>query len=102
MPIPGVPQSYNLPPEMQQMLELVMQFLTTPPDQPAGDVATGLPPSSTPPAVKNQTPEDQMTNMLLQLVQNAQMQQSGQQMTNAVQGGAGAPFGAMGGRPRGS
>lgn len=89
-------------PGIEQLLQLVMQILTTPPDVPAGEVPSGLPPSGVPGAARNPSEEEQVMSLLMSLLQTTGMGQSGQQMMNGAQGGAGAPFGAMGGRPVGS
>ena len=85
-----------------QLLEMLMQLLTQSPEQPAGEIPAGIPATGSPQAAKTMSPEDQMMAQLAQMAQQVQMQQSSQQMQNGVQGGAGAMFGGMGGRPRGS
>lgn len=111
IPQPGQPQGGAPQPQQQQggggidlnqIMEMIMGLLTQPPNQPAGNVPTGLPASGAPQMAKQMSPEDQQKAMLLQLVQQVQNQASGQQMQNGVQGQAGAMFGQMGGRPRGS
>ena len=87
---------------IEQLLQLVMQILTTPPDVPAGEVPNGLPSSGIPGMARNPSEEDQVMSMLMSLLQTTGMGQSGQQMMNGAQGAAGGPFGAMGGRPPGS
>lgn len=84
------------------LLQLLMQILSQPGNAPAGEVANGIPGSAPPPAAMSPSPEQQQMAQIHQMAQMLQMQQSGQQSQNAVQGGAGAPFGAMGGRPPGS
>lgn len=88
--------------DLNALLDMIMQMLTQSPDQPAGNVPSGLPPTGIPSSTMQMSPEMQQMAQLHQMAQMLQMQQSGQQSQNAVQGGAGAPFGGMGGRPRGS
>lgn len=106
MPMPGqgAPQPQGQAPQidMEQLLQMIMQLLTQSPEQPAGNVPSGLPPTGAPASAMQLSPEMQQMAQLNQMAQMLQMQQSGQQSQNAVQGGAGAMFGGMGGRPRGS
>ena len=88
--------------DINQLLQMLMQILTQPPDQPAGNVPSGLPPTGVPASTMQMSPEMQQMAQLNQMAQMLQMQQSGQQSMNAVQGGAGGMFGGMGGRPPGS
>lgn len=85
-----------------QILQLLMQLLTEPPDQPAGDVPSGIPPTGSPMSARHLSEEDEMMAQLNMLAQGLLQQQSAQQMQNGAQGGQGGMFGGMGGRPPGS
>lgn len=86
----------------EQLLQMLMQLLTQSPQIPAGNVPEGLPPQGVPHAAQELSEEQRMMAMLNQMAQQIQMQQSAQQMQNGAQGGLGAMFGSMGGRPPGS
>lgn len=92
-----------MPPQLDpnQLLQLLLQLLTQPPQEPVAEIAGG-PQLMGPPAFAK-TP-DPMTAQLTQLLQTLQMQQasSPQQAMNAVAGQQGAMYGHMGGRPVGS
>lgn len=84
-------------PELVQML---MQLLTQPPEQPSGGLPTGGVPSHSPPmAAQGPTEEEEVLNMFMQLMQQQAPQQGMQQGMQGFQGGM---FGGMGGRPPGS
>ena len=84
------------------IMELLLQLLTQPPEEPAGGTPHGLPASGIPASLMEGSPEEAQMGMMLQLLQGLQMQQSAQQSMNGAQGGMGAMFGGMGGRPPGS
>jgi len=88
--------------DADQLLQMLLQLLTQMPQVPAGNVPDGLPPTGSPLAARELSEEQRMMAMLNQLAQQIQMQQSAQQMQNGSQGGLGAMFGQMGGRPPGS
>lgn len=87
--------------DLDGLIQMIMQMLTTAPEQPAGDMAGGGVPIG-PPAFAD-TPDSQGAQLmqLLQMIQMAQSQ-SPQQSMNAVQGQQGAMGGFLGGRPTGS
>ena len=89
-------------PDIEQLMQLVMQILMEPPHEPQGDLPRGLPDAGVPSMARQPDPEHQQMAMMLQMLQQAQMQQSAQQSMNGAQGGMGGMFGAMGGRPPGS
>lgn len=88
--------------DINQLIAMLMQLLQQPPGHPAGDTPDGLPATAAPPQTRVQSENDQMMSQLMGLIQQLQMGQSGQQSMNASAGVAGGPYGAMGGRPRGS
>ena len=83
-----------------QLIQMMMQMLQTAPQQPTGGAAAGgMPPTAVPSNLRVPTETEQLMNMLLQ---GLQMPQAGTHAMNAAHGMAGAPAGALGGRPRGS
>lgn len=92
-----------MPPEVNidSLIQMIMQMLTTPPEQPAGELAGGTTPMGPPAFAQTPDPQGAQLMQLLQMLQMAQSQ-SPQQAQNAVQGQQGAIFGAQGGRPVGS
>lgn len=88
--------------DLNQLIQLLMQILQQSPNLPAGDTPDSLPPTAAPPQTRVRSENDQMMSQLMGLIQQLQMGQSGQQSMNASAGVAGGPYGAMGGRPRGS
>lgn len=91
----------NTPPiDINALLQILMQILTTPPEQPAGEISGGDTPFG-PPGFA-QTP-DPMKGALMQILQQVQMAQSPQQgAMGAINGQQGGNMGHLGGRPRGS
>jgi len=93
----------NLPPEMLQLLEVLMQIMSeAPPGQIPGEVPRGLPAAGVPQQVMDHDPLEEILMAAVQRVQQQNDFGSGQQLLNGAQGGQGAMFGGMGGRPRGS
>lgn len=95
---PGNPQDGGM--DINSLIQMLTQFLTTPPQQPSGEMAGGGRPMG-PPAFAD-TP-DPMGAQLMQLLQMLQMSQaqSPQQGMNGAMGQMGGMYGAMGGRPPG-
>ena len=93
-----------MPPEgidINGIIQMLTQLLTTPPEQPNGELAGGTGPLG-PPSFAD-TP-DPMGAQLMQMLQFLQMSQaqSPQQGMNAVAGQMGGMYGGLGGRPQGS
>ncbi len=93
-----------MPPEgidINAIIQMLAELLTTPPENPHGELAGGQGPLG-PPAFAN-TPDPQGAQ-LMQLLQFLQMSQaqSPQQGMNAVAGQMGGMYGQMGGRPPGT
>ena len=86
---------------IEELMQMLMQFLTTAPQQPAGDTAGGTVPIGPPGYGSTPDPQAAGVMQLLQMLQMAQSQ-SPQQAQNAVSGQMGAMGGFMGGRPPGS
>ncbi len=97
-PGPQDPMNQQLPPEIMEML---MMLLTQAPEQAVGGVPQNMPTMSAPGMAQGLTQQEQEIGSILQMLQQGQMQQGGQQMMNGAQGGMGAMYGAMGGRPPG-
>lgn len=87
--------------DINAIIQMLTQLLTTPPEQPNGELAGGAGPLGPPSFAE--TP-DPMGAQLMQILQMLQMNQaqSPQQGMNAVAGQMGGMYGAMGGRPPGT
>ena len=92
-----------MPPDVDidALIQMIMQMLTTAPQQPEGALAGGDTPMGPPAFAQTQDPQGAQLMQLLQMLQMSQSQ-SPQQAQNAVQGQQGAIFGFQGGRPVGS
>lgn len=86
--------------DLNALMQLIQQLLSTPPQGPVGDIAGGTTPIG--PPASTETLDPQMAQLAM-LLQNIKMQapnpQAGMQAAAGAQGG---PMGNMGGRPRGS
>lgn len=83
-----------------QLMQMMMEVMQAPPEgQVPGSVPDRYAPSAVPADILNSDPMEQLMPMLMQILQMVQGGGSGQQMANGAQGGQGAMFGGMGGRP---
>lgn len=83
-----------------QLMQMLLEVLQSPPQgQVPGSVPDRYAPSAVPGGILNSDPLEQLMPMLMQILQMAQMDVSGQQMANGAQGGQGGMYGGMGGRP---
>lgn len=93
----------QLPPEMLHLLQILMEVMSQPPPgQIEGEVPRGLPAAGVPHEIMAHDPLEEILMAAVEQVQQQSNFGSGQQMLNGAQGGMGAMFGSMGGRPRGS
>lgn len=86
---------------IEELIAMIMQLLTTPPEQPGGELAGGGQPMGPPAFADTPDPQGAQLMQMLQMLQMAQSQ-SPQQGMNAVAGQQGGMSGFMGGRPVGS
>ena len=98
----GPPQPDGMEMAMMELMQLLTQVMQEPQGGPIGDVPRGLPASGVPADIQSHDPLASLLEMALDRQRQNSMQQSGQQMMNGSQGGMGAMFGGMGGRPPGS
>lgn len=87
--------------DIGQVIQMLMDILTTPPEQPGGELAGGSRPMGPPSFAETQDP---MAAGIMQMLQGLQMAQaqSPQQGMNGMMGQMGAMGGHLGGRPPGS
>lgn len=87
--------------DVEALMQLLAQLMTTPPEQPAGEIAGGGRPVGPPAFAETPDPMGAQLMQLMQMLQMAQAQ-SPQQGMNAMAGQAGGMSGFLGGRPVGS
>lgn len=92
-------QGQQMMQDPNQLMAMLMELLSSPPDVAAGGVPRSLPPATIPADILNSDPMAALMPLLMQLQGQMGQMQSGQQMQNGAMGAQGGPMGAMGGRP---